>query len=523
MKRRRPLFWVILAAFVILAVWWVFTLPYQPERLYRAVPSMASFVSDHHHVARRWRDMAANPCVRSLLGGAGVTPAQIDQVMQDPAIERLVQAVAPRHTMVAYVPAYGLTAPSWVVASWIGWRAQLLRWGWLDGQLAGFQKDRLADGTRAWILQRRVGAQHLRVSLSVVDGVLLVCVGRDPTGVRRSVARLRRGVPMTAGLQAWLREERPADDRGWVRWLHRGAAGRRYVVMHYALTNVDAGAVRGWVDLPGEVPALGAPWSVTAAVRESSVGRLLGKAPDTLVVAPVAEVLPWLGSGGAEGQVTVPGLLSGLVRADGPLVAALCGGDYSGRVMGLRVPSLLVAARARDAASVLDAVTDAVDRLNAQEGWTMLARRIETDARTLVVLESAQEDMYSSLGEHERLVFTEEDGWLVFATNIDALERVLQDAPAAGDALRWQVAMGAGEGTGYAWSDLAESGKAVRNALAVYSLALAVGDSSGSAPTRKTLDEIREWIVSLQALGTGTAWAERNDDQWQIRFSFGAP
>jgi hypothetical protein len=74
---------------------------------------------------------------------------------------------------------------------------------------------------------------------------------------------------------------------------------------------------------------------------------------------------------------------------------------------------------------------------------------------------------------------------------------------------------------GYAWSDLATSGKAVRNALAVYSLALAVGDATNSAATRRALDEAREWIVALQELGELNARLERDGADLVIHFRFG--
>jgi len=71
MKLKRLFFWLILLTFSWLTIWWIFYFPFSREKLYRAIPQNALFVSEHADLAARWKSIARNPLTLCVLATAG--------------------------------------------------------------------------------------------------------------------------------------------------------------------------------------------------------------------------------------------------------------------------------------------------------------------------------------------------------------------------------------------------------------------------------------------------------------------
>ena len=69
---RRLVFYPLLLAFAAAGAGWLLHAPHRPERLFRAVPAHAEFVSLHRRLSARWESVVDNPGVArtaSVLAG----------------------------------------------------------------------------------------------------------------------------------------------------------------------------------------------------------------------------------------------------------------------------------------------------------------------------------------------------------------------------------------------------------------------------------------------------------------------
>jgi hypothetical protein len=269
------------------------------------------------------------------------------------------------------------------------------------------------------------------------------------------------------------------------------------------------------------------------------MGRFLADAPDAVLIAPYAYLAPLLAE---PSSPRLAGALHRSLRAvaeeDGLVVVSLFGAEYSGRILGMKVPALMVAVKMRDATNALRVATSTVDELNAQFGWGLISRRVEAGKavaphqnqpfteRSLIVLDSSRPGIYGSLKTEEKPAFAAKSGWLIFCTNMGTLENLVNRESAFSNAppqeCRWEKGLALPRTAAYTWMNLGSTGQALRNAIAVYSLVLIAENTEGSAKTRKDLDQVKAWIEALMPLGECTLWLESGMPEFNLRFRFGA-
>ena len=223
MKAKRIGIRVGAAVFAVLSVWWMLYFPYRPGVLYRAIPANAVVVTEHDRLAGRWPQMARHPVSLSLLDAFGVDREDVEAFAEDPNVVRLVDRFASRRTVTGYVRSLGGSGrPAWILASWGGVNAQLLKWGLLSGALEDFQ--RIKIGIRpAWILDLDPDdwGKDTRLSVSLIEGMLVACLGSDPLGVRHVIDRIERHAPLVPELESKLAGTNsgptlePTLDRAW--------------------------------------------------------------------------------------------------------------------------------------------------------------------------------------------------------------------------------------------------------------------------------------------------------------------
>jgi len=525
---RRVLFWLLLVSFIGVAVWWCFYFPYDRERLYRAIPHEAVFVTEHEQLTDRWQEFSRNPLTRLLLLNAGLRPAEVKSITDDPDVAALIETLAPHDAVVAYVPSLaGTGRQAWVISSWLGGFGQALRWGSSSGIIsdASLQKTRLEGGRRAWLLE--TGTRE-KLSLAIVEGMLLGCYSEDPTAVRYLVDRVERG----AHLRPDLRKEVDAGDvdgcadRGWFSAYVRQSGARVPYTFRYTLDTHDADGSEGQViGLPGRVRP---PAGVNARLPEAlaSARKLIGADPDMLLLAPFGYAKPFLsGRGVPEGLTFVEECLDETMADDGYMFACLFGGEMSGRILGLRVPSLIIGAEVREESEGEAVASALLDRLNARYGWSLIPRLVEEGGQQIFVLDTGRGGLYGSIGMRERPAYAVKDGWFVFSSNMDVLARWLTGrlAPSSAGAAWQEAESPPANSAAYGWVDLQSTGQAVRNAIAVYSLALMAQNSAGNAATRRNLEEAKMWINALTPLETCALWLGEHEDEFDLRFRLGDP
>lgn len=515
MSRRRA-FGVLVILFAVLAVCWVFYLPYAPRRLYRAIPPQADLVTEHEDLASRWREIAGNPFVRNALILGGVSAQAIDTVLADPLVDRVLPWVASRKTVVARVPTSDARPAAWVVATWIGGRSHVLKAAFGLGLVPGFEAVRTLGGT-VWVNREALDSEGRQLGVALAEGVAVAVIGNDPAQVGLLRKRVRKGAAVTPLLLRGVgtgAETEQAPDRAWIAHYRPGPFGTEPLDLRVGLDRAATNSLAGWVrtgaDLALPVSGTGARLSVGQGL--DNLARLLGDRPHAVSVASFGAMLPLLERAGPSAALDI------LVRAlreigdeEGCVFLSMLGGKDSGRVLGLKVPSFLVGVEVREGADVIGPVKAALDRLNAVEEWGLIPRLKEVAGYPVMIADSSRFGLYASLGVTENPALAVAEGWMMFSSTENALTRVLESlgktGPDAGPA-RWLADVRQAD-SGALWVDLEASEQDVRNAVAVYSLMLTVQRHSQRDEIRAAMEEAKAWLAAARPLRTAMVQLER--------------
>lgn len=513
-----------LAVFAGLAVWWALVVPHRPEDLYRAIPANAAFVVSMTDPASRWDDLAGAPLVRVAAASAGLPPEQLERLGADPGSRAWIDRLASREVVIGYVPSLGYSGrPAWVMAAWIGGLSQRLRWGLQARRGSGLTAvDRGSTGA-FWTCRPDWLAPGLFLSFALREGIALACVSSDPHAVRYLIAAHDRSprVPSaaSAGVRAMAGGLKPVADaadwgwatsEAWPGW-HAGPDLAAFGWQELTATTMDLSVRAEWgTSWRGELETDG---------RDSLAARLAGLA-EGWVRVPFETVDSWARSPASPVWLydAAPFLRAAAGETRAPVLIAVYGGDYGGRlrslfgggisqvIKGLKVPTLVVAMPIGDPARCRAALVELLDRMNARYRSGLIPRAAgAAGAMSFVAVEDTGAGPYSRFEPDEQVAIgIADEGWLVVASNLDALRRIAVAAQTrpreagGGDAwtrLAEEPAAAAG------WFDLVRFGETARGTLAAASLALLMQDSSDTRQTRQRLAEADAWIETLEPLG----------------------
>lgn len=525
--RRRFLPWSLAIALTVIAIGWSLHFPFSAERLYRAVPDDASIIGEHQSLGSRWPQLAANPVVLAAAGATNAAGVSGPGGLLDSRTCTLVRMFAPRCTVSAYVPAMGLEAqPAWMVASYAGSRAQLLRWLLSLGFNGGMTTIR-SDGVVTWIQDDPSREAGRYLSVGITDGILVACVSGTREAAAIVLRRMEARAPLAEVLQDRLdRPDESVPDRIWLRWRERV---NRSVVQRNVEVRLDAftssalsGTLKGTFAedgsiIGGSAARAASPWEFPK--------RLL---PDRTVAAALLEPA---GSRPfsflcADTTISVKIVASALDRMSSPqpaAFAALFHGDLGGRLLGLKVPSIVLGIRARPGVNVEAETQRALDALNAANRWALLPRQVTlASGRTMTIVDSSSQDLIASLAERERPAIAMHDDWILLSSCASTLDALLDgiNPPGFERDVRWARPIDKDSAAAF-WLDTAAIEPAVRHGLAVYELAVRVSDPRKAAKTTEELEPIRRWTSALGAFRTIGLTVTRQGDAVSGRFDAG--
>jgi hypothetical protein len=523
-RSRPPLFWLLLLAAVVIGLWWLFSAPYEPRVLFRAMPANALYVSEHRRLVDRGDAFARNPVTLSLFSSMGIRPSELKSLTADPETERWFRRLAARHVVLAYVPELGGGGePAWVFSSWLGGRSQRLRF-WLSwSRVPGYRLVELWRGRRYWEVEAPFLRSDLRLCVAFVEGAMVGCLTGDPHVMRDVLDAhdgLRPSIVRRADFSraAWCADA-SARDRGWVDLSAFSAmppdAGTALFEFSELTPTSLAGQVCGRA--PGSAGHAG-----HQAVSARGMGAFLGDAPLAVVLARGAAVVPILRSRRSPGWLRLLGELAEDEKADAVVLAVL-GGAYGGRFHGVRVPALAFAMPVRDSARVRTWALDALDRLNTRYRWGLIPRRLESAGGEITVLEGTLKGVFGDLTPGEQPAYAIPEGWFILSSNSDSLTRLMERPRSAADSAQptWSRSAEESSSAAYVWMDLAQGGKAMRLAISACSLKLLLSDPQASQDARQRLNEAKAWMDSLAPLEALRLWARSDGDFIQARFRIG--
>ena len=493
MNSSKRLTWALGACFVLLCLWWAAYVPYRPERLLLAIPGRADLVTRHRDLAERLDTIVRHPIVEGLL--EAIDDDLPDTLTQDPDVRDAIVRFIGRDVVVARVPGAALDEhDAWVFASWIGGWSHWLPWFIMLADADGFERHDRIGGRMSWTLPAgTIGlpGDDMNVTFAVDEGMLFGCISRTHEPMKEILACYDGAVASVRGTQGgraadWMSRDDVAD----LGWFKRGRGWWDDTPILVSLEDVGDNAATLRFRLSES--RLGSPDSPVAA--DVGIGpELAGDLASAIFrLSPDPDSLPFLG-------VPVRGL-----------TLLLVGGEYGGRLHGLRVPAVVGVVPTEGGHAALAWVQAALDRLNTRFDLGLYSVP-SGDRDRVYSVRSSGETVYSTLSEDEQVAWTVDGDWLVVSTSRATLESLLQRrswakddrrAAALSDPWRW-IAEDPHVATG--WIDVPRAGKAVRNVLAVAQLqALQTSNRERGA----TLQQVRSGLNLLDGFGQARLWVE---------------
>ncbi len=435
MKRRRFFIFSGLLALGLCAAIWIFWFPYSPGSVYRVIPNHAAFVSCHDDLAGRWRLLLDNPVVETGLRFAGVADER-RFFESEPGIDELLQLVAGKRTVIAFVPSLG-GQPAWILASWMGGYTQFLRWlpraRGVDGMR--FEREMIEGGHSIWRIEKRGDGSRGFLSAAAVDGVFVVCLSRDPNAVRHLVhySEIQPG----KGNDFWLDMigDGEAEDSGWVAPRLTGAASAGIGGISYSTPVISEDSLVAEAEVfsmyAGALKSLqGSRLTLKHRAQFEEVSEMLGASPSALMICPWAIPRAVIGML-AEEETPAMEIIRRYAGEDGLFFLAFMSDEYGGEANDFSVPAVTAGIYIDDCPGVIEEIDDVIDVLNAQYGMALLPRRIELAGTNAVVLDNTKPGLYGNLQHDEKPVMLQINKWLLFSSSSASLSAVLNKTGAA--------------------------------------------------------------------------------------------
>ncbi|NCC51082.1 MAG: hypothetical protein EOM20_07695 [Spartobacteria bacterium] len=521
MTRARFAFWLILCLALVVTGWWLCFVPDHPHSLYAAIPVEAEYISVSRDVAARWDTFLQNPLTRSLVISLGAAPEELDDLSQDPDLRFWMQKLFSDEVVVANVPAHAFGQDdTWIITTWLGGRS--LRYRWLMPWIKDRRLTRIGqhEGHALWRYDTRKWDFPYPLYFAFVEGGMIGCMSPHASTIQYVLdtydGRTSFGVKPFV---AWMKAPSDELDRGWIRL----PPDADWPACTYALSDIGSNTISGSVGI--EAPWL-KPGVTLSALNTNTLGRLLGDLPMAAVVFPLdmshtewMNILP----------VETRKVLLELTAATQPrvVVAALMGDEYSGRFKGLKLPGVVLGIQMQQPGPALKNAQDAIDRLNAAYKWGLIAGRYPVGEHAIYVIESTGDTAYALFNASECMAFAVVDDWFLLAGSSETLRRLVAryQQPAAlieARAGRWGRAFDPELCAGFGWLDLLSGGKAIRNAIAAWSLKLMFEDAGNSQRQRQQLNEIRAWLEGLGSMETCWIWMNTDEGRTTFRFQMGS-
>jgi hypothetical protein len=507
MKRAHRGATILLAAIMVAVfVWWVCHVPYEPERLFRAIPDQATFVSRHKDLGERWNQMYANPLIVSLFVSAGVKPSALKEWAENPEIRSWFNRLAGKDAVIAFLPPRDShTDAAWVAASWLGGGSQRLRWQLLWQKPREFVRRPSYHGDMFWRVNTPDIEPGMVLTVALVEGALIACLsdseermmeildawnGLRPSMVRQAPHPAFTPAHMSGGVfdAVWMESARAAGPR---------QAGRPVGFEFYDVSRTSL-ACRAY--------ALGARAPDAKGRGDArALAQVLGGAPVWIGGFP----LSWaLGAGGKGAGVWQAALQRFAIQQKaGIVVAALLGRDFGGRVAGIRVPAVVVAIPLAEPERAKEQLQNTLDFINARSRWGLIPYLWERVGETdIVVIEGTGQNLYSALAPEEKPAYAISGSWLLLAAQAGSLKLLLSRAAGDADAC-WRKAV-VESAPLWAWGDFGLGNDVLRLAFSAYAFKLMLEDAAGSQSRRQRLNEWKAWLDAFEPFQQCTIRAE---------------
>jgi hypothetical protein len=199
------------------------------------------------------------------------------------------------------------------------------------------------------------------------------------------------------------------------------------------------------------------------------------------------------------------------------LFASLLGGECSGRMLGVRVPTFITGIQCNPGTDLAHPLRLGLDILNKAHSWGLVPLRRDVAGTPMFTVQASRNCLLSSLDSREQPALTIYRDWLLFCSNADVLERLLTAGPPP--TTRAQPATPPLSGEARLWLDFARTAQCLRNALAAYELSLLTREETAeSRAARGNINRTRAWIESFSTFSVGEATIQSSPSGIQLDY-----
>lgn len=488
---------------------WLLHFPLEEEALYRAVSPDALWVSEHDRLADRWYDIADNPVLLGVMGGLEVTADEAQDFMKKSTWRNFFRLMTGQRAVVSCERFRD--RPVWVITTWVGGPIHLVRWNILPRLIPGMTKVDYGLNRDVWVLplDSKKSGKHRKLVLTTQEGMLVGVIAETPRFIGEVLERINcskdeRRLGWHPG-QSF--DEQPYPDRGWL-LASTLANGIKIPEIHAGLVMDTTAEVAGEIRLP-TIQVMPGDRMEPAASR--GLRWLLASQPDVLLTGSET-FLRGVGIIPAESRrwQNLLTAIQTIAPEAKTLCAAVLSEPFSGRIHGIKIPSLLLGFPVGEGVGLDSPLSLLVDDMNQEHAWELVATITNVAGHNVALLDPVGEAHLAGLEAADKPACVVVEGWFFCLSNLTALEAMLKVGVPTGD----DPALAARLSTSlYGQSDLNATFMAVRNLFSVYLLSKAFSEKSekNDMQIRGAYGAMHRWAPVAAALKSAECWVEAPD------------
>lgn len=527
---QNPVFWLILVSTVIICIWWIFHVPYRPERIFEAIPADATLVSVHQNLAGEWDNVFNNPLLLRAIKALDTEKDNFGSLSSNKVVRTWTRKLASDQTVAAYVPSMGSEQkPAVIAASWIGNQSRFLRWQMAWIKTRDLTPVYLDNGNLTiWLSREKFGKSNLRLSLALSEGLVLACISEDPIGVR-VLLESAEGYPYRhtvseSGRPTMTRNLLQGSPRHWG-WFE---ANQKTIAFQMELKPESLNLeMIGAASLPPAVNLkeaegtekamnlIGKTSDFAALLPLSWVSAFIPQDPSQLLIKTISEIFEQTGS-----PSNALAFIALLDQAHNGRVRGPINKNLRGLIKGVKAPTLLLGLQIESDAEADKRIEQVLAKLNSQYGRELMAVPFEPESGLrMTSIQDGRKGFYASFEPEERAAYTVRDKWLLIASNGAILKKLLSQQEPDGKNF-WTFDPSA-DITAGAWANLNGIGQTLKNVSGLAKLATMLDSSSNSQVLRDQLDQVGAIATVLRELGQANLTLKSTATGFRFNFKIG--
>jgi len=503
---------LIFIAGIVFSIWFT---PRRSQALFACIPAEADLVSIHRGAAGRLEGLLENALFASLVEATGLRRTDLVELLSDPESRAWLDRIAARELLLAHLPNQGFAgAPAWALAAWIGPESLRLRW---SIGISAPPEARLGTvaGTEIWQFELAGLPPGKRLYCALGEGLFLATIADTADGIQQMVLCYQGRALALADTRPELAERAAADLARYADQLLYFTDRAEPAVVQARFSSIHAEGLSGLLSFPR--PGAPEPSAPTAPAARP----LVEWRQPLLQAACGRDTLRGLAREFADHPLGMIALALAEKAQSGPLFIGLFGDDKQGRMKGFRIPGLLAALPVADEQAARDLVLERIDRINAIYSLGLIHTRSQLADSLIYRVAGTRDNIYGELPPEEQAAFMLRNGFLLIGSHPLLLEQIASDSFGTDSDLLRQYLVRDGDEADFVWIDLERGAKALRLALALYSMQLVEDAPESSRLIRERIALARDWVEACAPYGEAMIWISPKDETLVLNFEMG--